>query len=452
MRSDKSSLEHLAAAANSFALPPVVFAGTVDEASHTERYVRGLSQHAALGDQLEITHGEGAALAEIVQIDRERCVAALYERRGAAFLGAPALLRGQLAIAPHDSWQGRAVDALGRPVDGGGPLLSGLPRTTDADPPPAVGRRPLLRPLRTGVKAIDLFAPLVEGQRLGIFSGSGVGKSTLLGMLAAAAKVDVVVAALIGERGREVGELLDGPLAKHRDSTVTIVSTGDETALMRRQAAKTALTVAEHFRDEGKSVLLLVDSLTRVAHAMRDVALSAGEPPVARGYPPSVFSELTRLAERAGQGGGDGSITAVFCVLVDGDDFDDPVADTARGTLDGHIVLSRTLAEAGRFPAIDPLASLSRLANTAFTSEEAELSRHLRRLIARFEDTRDLRLLGAYKAGADPELDRAVSLVPRIQDALLQRPADPPCRDAFAELAQVLSATGGEAGEGDVQA
>jgi len=452
MTSEKSSLEHLAAAASAFALPPVVLAGTVDEATHAERYVRGLSEHAALGDQLEITHGAGSALGEVIQIDRERCVAALYERRGGAFLGAPALLRGPLVIGPHDSWQGRAIDALGRPVDGMGALISGPPRSTDADPPAAVGRRPLMRPLRTGVKAIDLFAPLVEGQRMGIFSGSGVGKSTLLGMLAAAANVDVVVAALIGERGREVGELLTGPLAKHRDNTVTVVSTGDETALMRRQAAKTALTVAEHFRDEGKSVLLLVDSLTRIAHAMRDVALSAGEPPVARGYPPSVFSELTRLAERAGQGGKDGSITAVFCVLVDGDDFDDPVADTARGTLDGHIVLSRSLAEAGRFPAIDPLASLSRLTSTAFTAEEAELSRHLRRLVARFEDTRDLRLLGAYKPGADAELDRAVNLVPRIQDALLQRPSDPPCRDAFAELAQVLSAGTAEASEGEVQA
>lgn len=447
-----SSLERLAAAASAFPLPPVVLAGTVDKATHAERYVRGLSADAALGDKLEITHGDGSALAEIIQIDRERCIAALYERRGAAFLGAPALLRGPLLIGPHESWCGRAIDALGRPVDGGAALLNGTLRSTDADPPGAVGRKPLARPLRSGVKAIDLFAPLVLGQRIGIFSGSGVGKSTLLGMLAAAANVDVVVAALIGERGREVGELLRGPLATHRDRTVTVVSTGDETALMRRQAAKTALTVAEHFRDEGKSVLLLVDSLTRIAHAMRDIALSSGEPPVARGYPPSVFAELTRLAERAGAGTGEGSITAVFCVLVDGDDFDDPVADTARGTLDGHVVLSRTLAEAGRFPAIDPLASLSRLANVAFTAEEGELSRHLRRLIARFEDTRDLRLLGAYKPGADVELDRAVALVPRIEEALLQKPNDPPCRDAFAELAKVLSGTTGDAPPGEVPA
>lgn len=439
MTSPMSSLERLAAAASAFDLSPVVLAGTVDAATPSERFIRGLSQDASLGDQLAISHGDGSALAEVIHIDRDKCIAALYDRRASAFLDAPAILRGPFELRPHESWQGRAVDALGRPVDEEGPLIMGMPRACDADPPSAMRRRPLVRPLRTGVKTIDLFAPLVEGQRIGIFSGSGVGKSTLLGMLAQSAEVDVVVAALVGERGREVGELLSGPLARHRERTVTVVSTGDETALMRRQAAKTAVTIAEYFREGGARVLLLVDSLTRTAHAMRDVSLSAGEPPVARGYPPSVFAELTRLAERSGYVGERGSITAIFCVLVDGDDLDDPVADTARGTLDGHIVLSRALAEAGRFPAIDPLASLSRLAQAAVTREEAELSRHLRRLIARYEDTRDLRLLGAHKPGADPELDRAVELVPAIRDALLQTPADPPCNDAFAELAAILS-------------
>ena len=452
MTSPQGSLERLAAAAGGWDLPPVVLAGTVDAATFAERSIRGLSEHASLGDQLAISHGDGSALAEIIQIDRERCIAALYDRRGSAFLGASAILRGPFTLRPHQSWQGRAIDALGRPVDGEGPLLMGEARSCDADPPPAVCRKPLVRPLRTGVKAIDLFAPLVEGQRIGIFSGSGVGKSTLLSMLAQNAEVDVVVAALVGERGREVGELLSGPLAKHRDRTIAVVSTGDETAPMRRQAAKTAVTVAEYFREAGARVLLLVDSMTRAAHAMRDVALSAGEPPVARGYPPSVFSELIRLAERSGHVGERGSITAIFCVLVDGDDLDDPVADTARGTLDGHIVLSRNLAEAGRFPAIDPLASLSRLAHVAFTREEAELSRHLRRLIARYEDTRDLRLLGAHKPGADPELDRAVELVPTIRDALLQTPADPPTKDAFSELAAVLAGRKGPPGGEQVQA
>lgn len=439
MRSPSSALERLAAAVAS-APVPVALAGRVEAATPSERWIAGLSRQAALGDQLEIGHSDGGALGEVVRIDSDRCVAALYERRSAAYLGAEAVLRGPLRLAPHNAWKGRVIDALARPVDGEGPLAVGAQRATDAAPPPSVGRAPLKRPLRSGVKAIDLFAPLVEGQRLGIFAGSGVGKSTLLGMLAGAANVDVVVSALIGERGREVSEYLEGPIAQHRERAVTVVSTGDETALMRRQALATAMTVAEHFRDAGQRVLFLVDSLTRAAHAMRDVALAAGEPPVARGYPPTVFSELTRLCERAGPGPSGGSITAIFCVLTDGDDLDDPVADAARGTLDGHIVLSRTLAESGRLPAIDPLASLSRLAPVAFTKDEAELSRTLRRLIARFEETRDLRVLSPHQPGADPELDKAVSFVPRIYDALVQTPDAPPSVDAFAELAAVLSA------------
>jgi len=294
--------------------------------------------------------------------------------------------------------------------------------------------------LRTGVKALDIFAPLVEGQRVGIFAGSGVGKSTLLGMISGAASFDVVVAAMVGERGREVNELLDGPLAPHRDRTVAVVSTGDETPMMRRLAPMSAMAVAEHFRAEGKRVLLVVDSLTRYAQAARDVALAAGEPPVSRGFPPSVFADMTRLVERAGRADGMGSITAVFAVLVDGDDMDEPIADTARGTLDGHIVLSRAIAEQGRLPAVDPLASLSRLADKAFRPDEWELSRRLRVLISRFEDTRDLRLLGGYKPGSDAELDKAVLMVPAIYDALIQLPDAEPSQDAFAELAGLLAA------------
>jgi flagellum-specific ATP synthase len=316
----------------------------------------------------------------------------------------------------------------------------------DADPPPALSRGALDTPLRTGVKVLDIFAPLVEGQRMGVFAGSGVGKSTLLGMIAAASSFDVVVAALVGERGREVNEMLEGPLKPHRERTVAVVSTGDETAMMRRLAPLTAMTVAEHFRAEGRRVLLVVDSLTRAAHAARDVALAAGEAPVYRGYPPSVFADLTRLAERAGRDGGAGSITGVLAVLVDGDDMEEPVADAARGTLDGHIVLSRAIAEAGRYPAVDPLASLSRLAPRAFRPDEIDLARRLRALVSRYEDTRDLRLLGGHKSGADPELDRAVAVVPQIYDALVQTPADPPCADAFGELARVLSGRAEEGG------
>ncbi|ORE96392.1 flagellum-specific ATP synthase [Stappia sp. 22II-S9-Z10] len=441
------ALEKLAEALAGHTHPAVMLSGVVSEATPTDRYVRGLSAHAALGDQLLINHHDGTALAEVVRIDRALVVASPYERRASAFLGAKASLVGRFEIRPSEAWLGRVVDALGRPLDDEEPPLPGPVRRVDADPPKALKRAPLNKAMKTGVKVLDIFAPLVEGQRVGIFAGSGVGKSTLLGMIGAAASFDVVVAALVGERGREVMELLDGPLATHRDRTVAVVSTGDETPMMRRLCPMSAMAIAEYFRDQGKRVLLVVDSLTRYAHASRDVALAAGEPPVSRGYPPSVFADMTRLVERAGRAQGFGSITGVFAVLVDGDDMDEPVADTARGTLDGHIILSRAISEQGRLPAVDPLSSLSRLADKAFRPDEWELSRRLRALISRFEDTRDLRLLGGYKPGSDPELDKAVKLVPQIYEALVQIPTDPPSTDAFAELAQLLTLRG-EASKG----
>jgi flagellum-specific ATP synthase len=289
------------------------------------------------------------------------------------------------------------------------------------------------------VRSVDLFTPICEGQRIGIFAGSGVGKSTLLSMLARCEGFDTIVVALVGERGREVREFLEGAIQPNRARSVIVVSTGDESPMMRRQAPKTALSVAEYFRDLGDSVFLIVDSVTRYAHAARDVALAAGEPAVARGYTPSVFSDLPRLLERAGPGEeGKGSITGVFSVLIDGDDHNDPVADSIRGTLDGHIVLDRSIADQGRYPAINVLGSISRLADQVWTSEQRELVRRLRTLIARFEDTRDLRLMGGYHPGNDPELDQAVVIVPKIYEALRQDPSTPPSTDAFLELAQLL--------------
>jgi flagellum-specific ATP synthase len=295
------------------------------------------------------------------------------------------------------------------------------------------------QPLRTGVRVVDLFTPLCQGQRVGIFAGSGVGKSTILSMIAQAAAFDTVVLALVGERGREVREFLEGPLAANRARAVAVVSTGDESPMMRRLALPAAMAIAEYFRDRGESVLLIADSVTRYAHAARDVAMAAGEPAVARGYTPSVFSDLPRILERAGPGvEGTGSITGVFAVLVDGDDHNDPVADAIRGTLDGHIVLDRAIADQGRYPAVSVLASISRLAHLCWTVEQRTLVSTLKTMIARFEDTRDLRLMGGYHAGNDIELDRAVAMVPRIYDALRQDPAAKPSVDVFAELAQVL--------------
>ncbi len=237
-------------------------------------------------------------------------------------------------------------------------------------------------------------------------------------------------------------EFLDDALAVNRSSSIAVVATGDESPTMRRLAPKTAMSIAEYFRDEGESVLLIIDSITRFAHAARDVALAAGEPAVARGYAPSVFSDLPKLLERAGPGeAGKGSITGIFSVLVDGDDHNDPVADAIRGTLDGHIVLDRAIADQGRFPAVNVLTSISRLAQNAWTSEQRTLVVELRALIARYEETRDLRLMGGYRPGSDPALDQAVTLVPKIYEAIAQSPKSPASTDAFRELAKILQPT-----------
>jgi flagellum-specific ATP synthase len=278
------------------------------------------------------------------------------------------------------------------------------------------------------------------GQRLGIFAGSGVGKSTLLSMVARSQAFDSVVVALVGERGREVREFVEHTLGDAAQSAITIVATGDESAMMRRLAPQLATSIAEYLRDLGQNVLLVMDSVTRYAHACREVALSAGEPPVARGYPPSVFSDLPQLLERAGPGGGrQGSITGIYAVLVDGDDHNDPVADTVRGTLDGHIVLDRAIGEQGRYPAVNLLTSLSRLAQRVWTADQAKAVRELKRLVARFEDTRDLRAMGGYAPGADPELDRAIDTVPKLYKVLSQSAAEPASADAFRDVAAALS-------------
>lgn len=414
--------------------------GPVREVTASAARVGGVSAFVRLGDRMGFSADGRTQIGEVVRIDAGGATVKPFESRIAVGIGARAHRIGPARLRPSPAWKGRVVDALGRPADGLGPLPEGaLDVPLDADPPPAMTRARVRAPLPTGVRAIDLFTPLCAGQRIGIFAGSGVGKSTLLAMLAGAQGFDSVVVALVGERGREVREFLEGPIAAARDRAVIVVSTGDESPMMRRQAPKVALAVAETFRDRGESVLLIVDSVTRYAHAARDVALAAGEPAVARGYPPSVFSDLPRLLERAGPGAeGAGTITGIFSVLVDGDDHNDPVADSIRGTLDGHVVLDRAIAEQGRYPAVDLLGSISRLAGEVWTGDQRELVRKLKSMMARFEETRDLRLMGGYRAGSDPELDQAVTLVPRIYEAMRQEPGQAPSRDAFLELAQSL--------------
>jgi flagellum-specific ATP synthase len=294
--------------------------------------------------------------------------------------------------------------------------------------------------LSLGVRALDLFTTCRVGQRLGLFAGSGVGKSTLLAMLAQQSACDVVVLALIGERGREVREFIDDDLGPSLARAVVVVATSDQPPLVRREAAYAAMTVAEHFRDQDKTVLLLMDSVTRFCLALREIGLASGEPPATRGYPPSMFAELPCLLERAGPGIGAGSITALFTVLVEGDDHNEPVADAVRGILDGHAVLDRRIAEAGRYPAIDVLRSLSRTVPGCLQGWEAELVRDARSVLALHAELADLVRLGAYRQGADAAADRALRLAPAIERLLRQgRDGADTLEGAFEKLRSVLS-------------
>ncbi len=325
-------------------------------------------------------------------------------------------------VRPSGSWLGRVVNAMAEPIDGKGPLTQGpSPIPYRNAPPPAHSRRRVGAPLDLGVRALNTFLTCCRGQRMGIFAGSGVGKSVLLSMLARNVDADVSVIGLVGERGREVQEFLQDDLgAEGLARSVVVVATSDEPALMRRQAAYLTLAIAEYFRDEGGDVLCLMDSVTRFAMAQREIGLSAGEPPTAKGYTPTVFTELPKLLERAGPGMGQGSITGIFTVLVDGDDHNEPIADAVRGILDGHIVMERSIAERGRYPAINVLKSVSRtMPKSADPAFIPALTRG-RQVMATYADMEELIRLGAYRAGSSPEVDEAIRLHEPLEDFLRQ--------------------------------
>ena len=435
-----SALEALGRAWRSFADERALIrvGGKVSEVSAAHYRVRGLSENARLGDIVDHRSRSGSRHGEIVQIRSDHVLVAPFEVGADTGVGDAVFNLGPFSVQPDASWRGRVLNALARPIDAGPQPMRG--ESQAAGTPAALSRERVGTPLKTGVRVIDIFTPLCFGQRIGIFAGSGVGKSTLLAMLAAADAFDTVVVALVGERGREVREFLEDTVGhKNLQKTIAVVATSDESAMMRKHAPGTAMRIAEHFRDRGDRVLLVLDSITRFAHALREVATGAGEHPVARGYPASVFTDLPKLLERAGPGAvGRGSITAVISVLVDGDDHNDPVADSVRGILDGHVVLDRAIAEQGRYPPVNPLSSISRLAPKAWSDDERALVTRLRAMIARFEDTRDIRLLGAYQPGVDAELDAAVRQVPLIYEALAQSPKDSASRDPFADLARHL--------------
>jgi flagellum-specific ATP synthase len=413
--------------------------------------VTGLSRQVAIGDRIRLAGRAGQDVAaEIVGFRGGVCQAMAYGAAEGLGPGGPVYADlppapGALAVA--DDWVGRVIDPLGRSLDGKGALPRGpVARPVRAAPPAATVRARLGPRIDLGVRALNLFATCRQGQRLGLFAGSGVGKSTLLAMLARQTGCDVAVLALVGERGREVREFLEDDLgAEGLARSVVVVATSDMPPLMRREAAHAAMTVAEHFRDTGRNVLLLMDSVTRFCLALREIALSTGEPPATRGYPPSVFAELPRLLERAGPGpiGGAGAITALFTVLVEGDDHNEPVADAVRGILDGHVILDRRIGERGRYPAVDVLRSLSRAVPGCNSEAENALTRRARGVLAVHEDMADLLRLGAYRPGTDPVVDEAVLLAPRIE-AVLRQGRNEACslEAGFAALHAAMAAPG----------
>ncbi len=316
---------------------------------------------------------------------------------------------------------GRVIDGLGRPLDGLPPPLSDDKRTIYGSPPNPLLRQLISRPLSLGIKAIDAFVTCGEGQRLAIVAGSGVGKSVLMGMVCRGSQADVNVVALIGERGREVRQFLDRDLGKDGLSrSVVVVATGDRSPVERTRGAFVATAIAEYFRDRGLKVLLTMDSLTRVAMAQREVGLAVGEPPTTKGYPPSVLGLLSRLVERAGPGTGKGSLTAIYTVLAESDDLDDPIVDAARAALDGHVVLSRELASRGQYPAVDVLGSVSRLMNEVVDPVHLKMANELRSILADYEEAKDLVHVGAYKRGSNPRFDKALSRIDALREFLRQ--------------------------------
>jgi flagellum-specific ATP synthase len=426
--------------------------GRVKAANHVMISISGLGPWVGLGSRIALAPRTGgpAIPAEIVALHPDQAEAMPAGSILGLGPGDQARLVTEAAALPvGPGWLGRVVDPLGRPLDGKGALPPGpKPCPLHAAAPPAGTRARLGARLDLGVRALDLFATCRQGQRLGLFAASGIGKSTLLAMLARGADCDVVVLGLVGERGRELREFVEedlGPEGMAR--SVVVCATSDASPLLRRDAAFAAMAVAEHFADQGQRVLLLMDSVTRFAMALREIGLAAGEPPATRGYTPSVFAALPRLLERAGPRteGSPGMITGLFSVLVEGDDHDEPVADAVRGILDGHVVLDRRIAEAGRYPAIDVLRSLSRTVPGCLSAEEAALARRARGILALAGEMADLVRLGAYRRGSDAAVDEALALAPRIEALLAQGKGEPlgSVTEGFTHLAAALEAGNG---------
>lgn len=408
--------------------------------------VGGIERELSIGDRCNLApRGVEPIPCEVVGFREGHALVMPFKPLDRVGLGCRAeVAAAQPAVYPSDAWLGRVINAMGEPIDGKGPLLPGEEHMLLRNRPPAAhDRKRLGEKLDLGVRAINSFLSTCSGQRMGIFSGSGVGKSVLMSMLARYTAAEVSVIGLIGERGREVQEFLEDDLGTEGlKKSVVIVSTSDESPLMRRQGAYLTLAVSEYFRDRGRQVLCLMDSVTRFAMAQREIGLSAGEPPTSKGYPPTTFSELAKLLERAGAGAkGKGDITGFFSVLVEGDDHNEPIADAVRGIIDGHIVLERSIADRGRYPAINVLRSISRSMPRCLEPEQARLVQRGREVMSTYEDMAELIRLGAYRRGSDPKVDEAIELYPKLEAFLAQKPSEhTSLKEGYKMLAQILGA------------
>lgn len=404
--------------------------------------IEALGPDATLGEMCEIVLDTGAPLlAEVVGMKPGRVVLMPYGEIRGVGVGDTVVATGrQAGVGVGKALLGRVIDAFGKPLDGLAPPRTNATRSLSAEPINPLTRPRITELLESGVRAIDMLLPLGRGQRMGIFAGSGVGKSTLLGMLARDVKADINVIALIGERGREVREFVEKQLgAEGLKRSVVVVATSDQPALARTRAAHVATAIAEAFRDEGRQVLLMMDSITRFAMARREIGLAAGEPPTARGYTPSVFADIPALCERCGTTASGGSITALYTVLVEGDDFNEPISDIVRATLDGHIMLSRELAHEAHFPAIDVLQSTSRLASELVSADDQALMKATIELLSIYERNRQMVDMGAYRAGSNPAIDRAIQLFPDLRGLLRQSVQESTTRaDAMTRLRTAL--------------
>ncbi len=429
------------------ALPSMKVFGRVTGVQGLLVEVSGIERHLSVGGRCNvIARGDRRVMCEVVGFRDNSALLLPFSSLDGIGLGCKAeVAESQPTISPTQAWLGRVINAMGEPIDGGPPLPIGdSPHPIRNMPPPAHMRQRVGGKLDLGVRAINTFLTCCSGQRMGIFAGSGVGKSILMSMIARYTSADVSVIGLIGERGREVQEFIHddlGPEGLAR--SVVVVATSDEAPLMRRQAAYMTLAVAEYFRDLGENVLCLMDSVTRFAMSQREIGLAAGEPPTTKGYPPTTFAEMPRLLERAGPGeGGKGSITGLFTVLVDGDDHNEPIADAVRGILDGHIVLERGIAERGRYPAINILRSVSRTMPACNSDAENDLVNTARRHLAEYENMAEMIRLGAYRKGTNKDVDEAMTYYGPIEDFLRQgKTESDTIAGGYAKLAEILGMT-----------